>query len=308
MSTPRRTPLAGRIRRGVAEPHLAVRQVNRWVHRLRDGLGRTGVEFFDEDWDNLLLLDACRYDVFAERADLPGTLRARQSKASATREFLSVYIDGADLRDTVYVTANPQLYRRRGEIAANFHDVVDVWRDEGWDEDYRTVHPETVAAAAEAAAERHPHKRLLVHFLQPHYPFIGETGQRHLDLGSLVFGPEVVHGDVDVDDELLWRAYRENVDIALSSVRRLLVVLGGRTVVTADHGELLGERVLPLPMREYGHPAGIRAPALNTVPWFVHEHGERRTITREDDDGRRHDEPAVDDAVVEERLRQLGYR
>ena len=298
-----------------------VRELNRWYYRLRGDPG--GVDFFAEDWDNLLILDACRYDSFAERHDLPGTLEARYSRASATSELLYDYFDGERLLDTVYVTANPQLYRRRDEIDVQFHDVVHVWKDEGWDEAFKTVRPETVADAAERALERHPDKRLLVHFIQPHFPFIGETGRRHLDLDALDFGDGVINGEMGVSGDVVRRAYEENLDLVLPSVERLLYSLGGRSVVTADHGELLGERAFPIPMREYGHPAGIRAEALNKVPWHVYQQGPRRDVVAEPPDATARGNAANGErgpgdpqstgaepsaAVVEERLRDLGYR
>lgn len=290
------------VRRGLPEHRPVVRQLNRWFHRLWDRLGRSGVEYFEEDWDNLLLLGACRYDAFAEQAELPGHLVSRRSNASATREFLSVYLDGADLRDTVYVTADPHLDQHRDEVDVAFHETVDVWRDDGSDVASGGVYPETVARAAERAAERYPDKRLLVQFVKPHLPPVCDPGQRRHELASL----EVVDGAIrdvdDLDDELLWRGYRENLDIVLASVRRLLIVLSGRTVVTADHGQMMGERAFPLPMREYGHPSGIRSTPLNRVPWFVHDAGSRRAIALE------HTGPGSreDGGGPADRLRQLG--
>lgn len=127
------------------------------------------------DWDNCMILDGCRYDDFADRVHLPGTLEQRQSLASSTPEFLRANLDGRDLRDTVYVTANPTL-RQIGEINTTFHAVVDVWNTD-WDSDLCTVPPAPVTDRAIDAAKRYPNKRLIVHYLQPHYPFIGPTGR-----------------------------------------------------------------------------------------------------------------------------------
>jgi hypothetical protein len=295
-----------RARRALAEPHLVVRQVNRAYHRLR-GPDPDAVAFFEVEWDNLLLLDACRYDTFAERADLPGDLEARRTRSSSTKDFLEAYVDGADLRDTVYVTANPQLHLRRDDLDVNLHAVEHVWDEEGWDEEAMTVRPETLADAARAAHERYPHKRLVVHFIQPHYPFIGPTGREHLDLSTLHFWNRSNAGDVEVDVETLRRAYEENLDVALPVVEDLLADLGGRSVVTSDHGQLFGERASPIPVREYGHPTGHFLPELVTVPWHTFRNGPRRTVTVGESATSTAGSEAAVDADVERRLEQLGY-
>jgi len=303
----RRSSLRHRIRRGLAEPYLVAREVNRTYYRYRRPNDRRGVEFFEEDWDNLLLLDACRYDMFEQRADLPGTLEHRITKSSSTAEFLHTYFDGADLTDTVYVTANPRIQRELPHIEVDLHDVVHVWREDGWDEEFRTVQPETVAAAAERAAEEYPNKRLLVHFLQPHYPFIGPTGRANFDVDTLALWDAFHKGEVDATDRQLWQASEENLDIAQPAVERLLSTLPGRTVVSADHGQMLGDRAFPLPMKEYGHPTEVHTTELTKVPWLVHENGARKHVVAEASQGAREGTEVAAD-VVTERLQQLGYR
>lgn len=163
-----------RIRRALANPVRIGLECNRLYHRqghLRS-YNPTGIDVFGEEWDTLIILDACRYDLFARRSTLPGTLEKRRSRGSSTVEFLRGNAAGRDLRDTVYVTANPQFYQYRDELDARFHEVVHVWMDEGWDGEHETVLPETTTDYARTAAERYPNKRLLIHYLQPHYPFI----------------------------------------------------------------------------------------------------------------------------------------
>jgi hypothetical protein len=77
----------------------------------------------------------------------------------------------------------------------------------------------------------------------------------------------------------------------------------GRTVITSDHGNLVGERAWPVPVRLYGHPEGIRHPALVKVPWAVIEGDGRRAVV---DEGV-HAVTGEADEVVEQRLRDLGY-
>jgi len=312
------------VRRGLAQPHQALRELNRLYHtRGRRRTNASGIDVFAEDWDNLIILDACRYDTFRRRHDLPGRLESRRSRGSHTSEFLESNVAGRDLRDTVYVTASPMYYRNRDELDAEFHEVIDVWKEGGWHEEYRTVTPETVADFATEAAGRFPNKRLLVHFLQPHYPFIGETGREHFDLDSLAFEWDAVkRGEIGVPDEVVREAFEENLDVALPHVERLMRTLSGRTVVTSDHGQAIGERSRPIPIREYGHPVGTYIDELVTVPWLVFDNGPRKEIRAgeaedtvggeaagggDERDGSTREDGEVDE-LVEDRLESLGYR
>lgn len=300
-----------RLSRALSAPVLFCRHANRLYHRRlgRRRYNEAGADPFDADWDTLVVLDACRYDMFERQSDLPGELERRQSRASTTVEFLRATVDGRDLRDTVYVTANPQLYQHSEDIDADFADVVDVWSGEGWDDDHGTVLPETVTDAALRASEEYPHKRLVVHYMQPHYPFLG--AERAFEGGDFTDADaaenvwvQLLRGDVDVDREEIWELYTDNLDRVLPHVEALLSALDGRTVVTADHGNMVGERAFPIPFREWGHPRGIYTPELVEVPWLVHESGPRREIRRGAPDSR--EGPTADD-VVADRLRDLGY-
>jgi hypothetical protein len=262
----------------------------------------------ERDWDTLVVLDACRYDIFADRCDLPGALDTHYSIASNTTEWLQKSFVGRTFPDTVYVTASPKYVRE--DLEACFHDIVPVWQSD-WDEDLRTVPPEVMTERVVAAHERYPHKRVLAHYIQPHIPFIGETGR---DLPhEVVFAQTVIRQGTDeqniwqalrtgdVERERVWRAYVENLELAVPHVESLLSRIDGRTVVTADHGNVFGERGL------YGHPPKRHVPGLITVPWFVTENGPRRTI----EDGRIRSQVdhyrAVTGEQVSDRLADLGY-
>lgn len=303
------------VRRALDQPRLFFREMNRLYHTRLDRrtYNPDGVDVVAADWDNLLILDACRYDMFAEQADLPGRLERRRSRASMTAEFLKANFDGRDLHDTVYVTATPMFYwnRNRGDVEATFHREVNVWRDDGWDEAFHTVRPETMAEYAMDAAEDHPEKRLLVHFVQPHFPALGPTGRDHPELNSLKVWDAVDSGDLDLPDTVLWQAFRENLEAVLPHVETLLGTLGGKTVVTADHGQMIGERSFPIPFKEYGHPPGIYTDELVSVPWHVHTNGPRRNVVAEppavEPERGRETGPADMNDVAMERLEDLGY-
>lgn len=277
--------------------------------------GNPGERLVDADWDNAVVLDACRYDLFAETYgdfDLPGELGERTSRASATPGFLRENFDGESFHDIVYVTGNPYVATELSD--AQFHSVEHVWKD-GWDDEVGTVTPETMRRATLDAASDFPDKRIVSHFMQPHTPFIGqhEIGDRdHFTIRDRALGDEstvrdaltpferLEVGDLSADD--VWRAYRSNLEHALPAVGDLLDSLQGKTVVTSDHGNGMGEFASPFPIRVFGHPEGILVPPLTRVPYFEGAWEDRKGTTAEPPATTR--EPSED---VGDRLRMLGY-
>lgn len=278
------------------------------VHSLYPGRG--GLDVMAADWDNLVVLDACRADLFEARAEVETFDHYRRvtSRASMTREWLERNFAGRTFGDTVYVSANPYTSRIAGDA---FHRIVDVWA-EAFDEETKTVPPEPVVQAARDAAETHPDKRLIVHFMQPHYPFLDhpdltfdswDPDRMRADVGHDGTGPHNVWQALELgllDRERVWAAYGDNLQRVLGPARTLAATLGNRTVFTSDHGNMLGEWAWPIPIRLWGHPTGVRSPILVDVPWAVLD-GPRRDTT---DEGITVAEPGAD---VEERLRDLGY-
>lgn len=302
------------IRRGLSyasdNPAVLGREANRLYYRrlYSRPYNSAGTAVVEEDWDTLIILDACRYDLFEQHNTLPGRLERRQSRGSHTREFLRGNFDGRRLTDTVYVTATPQLARWRSEIDTTFRDVVNVWQDAGWDEEHGTVLPETMTDHALTAASEYPDKRLIIHYLQPHYPFIDRplvSDGNRFDADGEDIWRQMMFGDQRVDSSEIWDAYRENLERVLPSVEVLLDELDGKTVVTSDHGNMIGERAAPVPIREWGHPPGIYTPKLVTVPWLVYKSGPRRDVTAGETTST--SDQSTDKQTVNDRLKSLGY-
>jgi hypothetical protein len=288
----------------------------------------SAVDHYDADWDTMVVLDACRADVFREVGlhNKGDQYREVWSAGSATIEWLHWTFAHRTAHDTVYVTANP-MHRvpewvspewrqpdAEPDLSGTFHCVYDVWQD-GWDETLGTVPPGVVADTARDAHREHPNKRVLVHFIQPHHPFIGEWAQESgLSLGSIERvrkhassdeAPERRNvwefcrdGELAADD--IWRAYRENLELVWSVTENLLTEITGRVVVTSDHGNALGERG-PFRRRHWEHPPGVWSEELRRVPWLVFD-GSRRSVVAE--------LPAETKTEVTptDRLADLGYR
>jgi len=294
------------VRRTVFEPKLAGRELNRLYHtraRSRNG-NPSGINFFDQDWGLLLILDSCRYDYFERVAsDLPGRLERQESLASSSIEWVNTNIRDKTYHDTVYVSANPKFYNSSVDETV-FHDRIYTWEEADADiEDRTAIQPELVSRLTREAAETYPNKRIVAHFMQPHCPFLGEEGREIFPRTSW---ESIEDQWPDIEDQLR-RAYEENLNYVLSYVESLFEELDGKIVVTADHGQLLGERTSPIPIREFAHPAGIYVPELVEVPWHIREDSQRRQVISEPPVETESGE-SEDDRDVDELLKQLGYR
>ena len=258
-----------------------------------------GTNVYEREWDLLILLDACRVDLLRSVADeyafLDGVERV-ESVGSMSKEWMAkTFTDEyeSEMARTAYVTGN--VFSERLLDADRFDTLEEVWRD-GWDEAADTVRPRAVTDRAIRAAREGDPDRLVVHYVQPHHPF--------LDLEAFdaePFGPALSDTAVDalrkgkLERETFMNAYRDNLRRALDDVEVLLSnVDADRVAITADHGDALGEWGI------YDHPVGCLHPAVRTVPWATTTATDRGT---RDPDVER-DAGGSD---VEERLQALGY-
>lgn len=289
--------------RAIRYPEIAIAEINRLGNKFIRGHQsfHGGVDIFEFDWDNLIILDACRFDTFRARSPFPGNTKMKLSQGTNTAQFIRANFKGRELHDVVYISANPWFLRLHEEIRASVHRYVNLHTGDLRDAaGGLTTHPKTVTEYARATNQEHQDKRLIVHYLQPHQPYLGDFGRERFghekDLIVTVKRSGVSRADVI-------RAYEENFDLVAESVSSLISELEGLTVITSDHGELLGERQRPIPARYYGHPRGIYVPELLRVPWHIIEDHSRKKVKRE--------QPRPLDAeqeAVKEHLSALGYR
>jgi hypothetical protein len=134
-------------------------------------------DLVDSEWDFLIVLDACRFDVFEEvyQDYFSGDLSKKMSKGSATDEWLLENFSGKKL-DLTYITANPKI-NRSNSVSGNcwnpsesFGRIVEVWKHK-WDAEKGTVLPEDMADSI--IPYSNSEERVIAHFIQPHAPFLG---------------------------------------------------------------------------------------------------------------------------------------
>jgi len=237
-----------------------------------------GVKIMEESWDCLIILDACRYDVFKRINDISGKLYKKRSLGSDTREwavnnFRQLY------PNVVYFSANPLVSRcMMNKLIGRqpFYDIVDIW-DFGWDNILKTVLPEKVNEVVLENKERYRGKKKLIHYIQPHYPFLCDPD---LSFGGPIFYsddlPKEMKNRIKNDNVPIWnlvrskvipvervkRAYEKNLKVVLEKTKELIEELEGKIIITADHGNCFGEWNI------YGHLAGIHLKQLVEIPWL----------------------------------------
>jgi len=122
---------------------------------------------------------------------LNGTLSKRKSIGSSTLEwrdksFTKYY------PDIVYISANPYInsFAPLKGFSANEHfcKVYDLWH-ENWDSRKQTVLPEVTTKRAIEIIRSEPGKRVIIHYMQPHEPYLGDDFEKlvyHAPLGALI--------------------------------------------------------------------------------------------------------------------------
>lgn len=265
------------------------------------------------DWDNLIILDACRYDYFADEYPkfLEGTLRKLRSPASWTYAWLTKMFD-EKYNDIRFYSSHPGVNSRgvgraMGYIGADhFSDIVDVW-DFGWDGELGTVHPKTLTdVVLKDLKSGKTGKKNIIWYVQPHAPWIGKTKLAGFrkdwnDKAVLVdIKKKIASGEITQEE--FERAYRDNLRLALEYVAELVPHLNGKTVVSADHGELLGE------WGYYTHPSFFIHKNLRTVPWLeVTESKAKKGKLEKPSESKKAEPEKSDEEKIKERLMNLGY-
>jgi hypothetical protein len=247
-----------------------------------------GTNVYEMEWDALLILDTCRVD--ALRAVAPeydfltqvGSIRSVGTKSAEwiAQTFSEPYLE--DVRRTALVTANAYTQRVIEERqfpddgrglsapawktvrAADFRYLDQPWR---YAPDSGLSHiplPRPITERAITVGREIDPGRLVVHYNQPHYPFMARARAE---------GREYLH-DHERDPftylreggafDLVWATYLDELRWVLDEVEILLSNLDAeRVAINADHGEAFGEWGV------YRHVYGLPHPEMARVPWAM---------------------------------------
>jgi len=224
------------------------------------------------NWDVLIILDACRYDIFNMLYGSKFNVIPVKSRGSCTVEWF-YYTFTKKYKDVVYISGNPYIssyVTRVGKIRFRASDifarVINVW-NVGWTKinEVYTVNPSTIYHTSIVSSKFHKDKKFIIHFLQPHAPYpMCDKLRKYFT--SYVFSPDfnlwkaLEKGEIKPD--IVKECYIKNLEWVMNFVFRLLQFFEGRRIViTGDHGECFGEKGY------VDHPCGVDILELRIVPW-----------------------------------------
>ena len=261
-----------------------------------------------KDWDFLVLLDACRYDIFKDLYPCKKAI----SCASWTLEWLEkVWTEYHN--DIIYISTNPHCasnyisnrHHRYGgcpyfDGKKHFFKIVDVW-DFGWNTEACTVFPIDVNKAFHKTYLKYPNKKYILHYMQPHRPYItigGKAGlekrsakERHhsdsVTKGDKQHKPTFHHPKHYLPEKFGWmvanfmnrplppyaniwikegrngliRVYKNEIINVMRYVNMLTDTIEGKWIITSDHGEHIGHFL----MNTHG---GGKTKEMVEVPWM----------------------------------------
>ena len=263
---------------------------------------------YEREWDALLILDCATVELLEAVEDEYGFVDDVGSHTSVgtcsgewmRRTFTDEYRD--EMERTVYVNANTSSENGRCKHVTdeNFRRLENVWKH-GWDDELGTVPARTVTDWAVHYGREYDPERLIVHYMQPHSPFLRRDGDR-------VVRSEINETSLDIGElyergysrREIWNASVENLRYVLDDVELLLSNLDADTVViSSDHGQAFGEDGV------WGHPCRTYVDSLTSVPWCVTSATDTGEYRPEIDPHRSRTEPELS---PDEKLRALGYR
>lgn len=238
------------------------RKLARFANIFQENISEEPTNVLDKKWDRLIILDACRYDVYS---DLFPEAKKIISVGSHTREFLENTFRKIPKTKLIYVSFNPHIHPLKLKKILK-HPINKYFEDLFTLDNYENpIEPENTFKEALKAERIYPDKKKIIHFMQPHEPYL------HLENKWGV--KEVLRGKKTKEE--LKEAYLKNLREVLKYVEKLKEKLNGKIVITADHGEFLGEYNM------YNHPYGIKAKEVREVPWHVSTSKEHQGIKSE---------------------------
>lgn len=243
----------------------------------------------------------CDFEGELYKVESPAFERVKEGIAPTSSWYINIFQEMYD--EVHHVSSHPRVNSRTPvegfKSWEHFGKVYDLW-DSEWNEEFGTVMPEDVTEKSKIFIKKNTDKKFIIHFMQPHTPYLSlgppATKKKRDPESRTSFGRRLRNKMVStarkmigdeiavklmsllrlpplspMDDALrkvggdgVKKAYKDNLVRVMNSLEQLLPELSGRIVITADHGELLGEK------GRYGHDFEAQEKLVD-VPWFVIE-------------------------------------
>ncbi|MDR5657393.1 hypothetical protein RH831_09395 [Halodesulfurarchaeum sp. HSR-GB] len=271
-------------------------------HKHRDYPYST-TSIWDYDWDLLVVLDACRPEwmrAVKGEYDFINTIETIHSVGSHSEEWISNTFASEhsnQMAKSAYVTGNHYAEDLEHSALKEFKSAHDFG---SWAYDSASPPANMITDLAIRTARQKEWSKLIVHYMQPHKPFLkrGNTREEYTvdkeSLGHLLYH-RYFNGELTVAD--LHAAFTDNLRYVLEEVKLLLEnVHAPKTVITADHGQAFGEDGL------YDHIPGVKHPSVREVPWVKTSAKDTESLYP-----REYEAADYDNKTVQENLKKLGY-
>ncbi len=323
------------IKKAVKHPiraldEVILEQVYRLPVTLWNSQHTIGTNIFDREWDVLIILDTCRVDAMQEvknEYSFINDIDTVTSVGGSTFEWTARTFDKQhinQIKDTVLINGQNSVYQVLGEKqqqtnekhllfrALRFYPTVEItelkkhepvfkykrWGGQGPTNLTAKTPPRYVTERAIETSRQNNHDRLIIHYLQPHSPWVANALKEDRDLNEYEddwWGYLTKTGDV----ETVWQSYLDDLRYVLDDIELLLEnIAAEKVVISADHGEAFGEYGI------LGHKIGSIHPKIRKVPWVVTTGEDTQSYTPDTE------EPTISDVSREElnrQLRALGY-
>lgn len=290
-----------------------------------------GMNLYEREWDVAVILDTCRVDALQELKSEYGFITDVESiwsLGSSTPEWLINTFSTEwkeEIRRTTRVSANgfdeyilvrqldpPELDEAPLAMPAfsrvestTFDHLEILYQGDFHDERLETVPPDQVTGRGIAVGREHDWDRLMLHYIQPHAPYITDAIDQGGELSEVESRPMWALRTGRIDKATGWEMYLDNLRLALDSVETLLQNLDAeKVIITADHGESFGEYG-----GKFGHIDGYLTPQVRKVPWISTTATDKETVTPESKYHRVADAESsrFDDRDLKDHLEDLGY-
>lgn len=257
---------------------------------------------WEKDWDLLIILDACRVDWIEEvSGEYPflDSIETIWSIGGHSKEWLDKTfktIPQQTLSDTAYICAN----HNSGRIDHLPFAVLDDLGSGQIEDEFPIAPAHVVTDRAVSIGRSGDFERVIVHYMQPHKPFFKTNSDRYdvtMEDWSVGWGlyNSFLSGNRTKKD--VRRGFIKNLRYVLEEVSLLLDNFDApTTVISADHGNALGESLL------WDHHIGVQHPSIREVPWVITSASDKMTLSP-----KKYSKSELSEDELENRLKQLGY-
>ena len=152
------------------------------------------IDILKAEWDILIILDGCRYDIFKSVYEnlihSKCELKKAKTFCSGTKEWMQNNFYNKDCSSIIYL--DPIVMFNLFIPDDTFFKTVMVWKT-NWDYEYGTIKPDEMTDVALEQIKQHPKKRFIIHYHQPHPPYLMKE---YLGIGE-IDTPDTIQNSIE---------------------------------------------------------------------------------------------------------------